>query len=104
MDSDELRITGPLLKIVHQFLENPEEQMSGADLAQRTNVASGTLYPILRRLEVAGWLTSVWEDVDPKVVGRPRRRLYKITALGARKARIAIMDTFAPKGVPAWGL
>ena len=42
-------------------------------------------YPILFRLERAGWLESRWEDGDPKALGRPRRRLYQVTALGARK-------------------
>ena len=41
-------------------------------------MGSGTLYPLLARLEAAGWFTSEWEDVDPSEVGRPRRRLYKL--------------------------
>jgi DNA-binding PadR family transcriptional regulator len=46
-------------------------------------VAHGTLYKALGRLEKAGLLESVWEDPDASVLeGRPRRRLYTITAHG----------------------
>lgn len=43
----------------------------------------GTLYKALARLEEAGFLDSHWED--PAVAlqaGRPRRRLYVLTAAG----------------------
>jgi DNA-binding PadR family transcriptional regulator len=46
----------------------------------RTLTAHGTLYKALARLEAAGLLTSRWEDPAPE--GRPRRRLYSITAAG----------------------
>jgi PadR family transcriptional regulator len=42
--------------------------------------AHGTLYKALGRLEVAGLLTSVWEDPAAAAEeGRPRRRLYAVT-------------------------
>jgi DNA-binding PadR family transcriptional regulator len=53
--------------------------------AARRLTAHGTLYKALERLERAGLLTSTWED--PAVAadqGRPRRRLYQVTALGER--------------------
>src|SRR5580658_702353 len=46
--------------------------------------ASGKLYPVLARLERAGWLTKELEQVDPAVAGRPARRLYRITEGGVR--------------------
>jgi DNA-binding PadR family transcriptional regulator len=45
--------------------------------------AHGTLYKALDRLQKAGHLESEWED--PLVAaqeGRPRRRLYRVTAAG----------------------
>ena len=49
----------------------------------RRLTAHGTLYKALSRMEEAGWLTSAWEDPDVAVTeGRPRRRLYSITADG----------------------
>lgn len=53
--------------------------------------AHGTLYKALARMEKAGLLASQWED--PAVgaeEGRPRRRLYEITAAGrAALVRVA---------------
>jgi DNA-binding PadR family transcriptional regulator len=44
--------------------------------------AHGTLYKALGRLEKAGYLASRWEDQPPDDLGRPRRRLYHVTAEG----------------------
>ena len=51
--------------------------------AARLLTAYGTLYKALDRMELAGLLTSRWED--PVVAAnekRPRRRLYTMTASG----------------------
>jgi DNA-binding PadR family transcriptional regulator len=53
----------------------------------RSLTAHGTLYKALGRLEQSGLLASRWEE--PAVEGRPRRRLYELTADGARTARAA---------------
>src|SRR3954452_25130422 len=51
----------------------------------RRLTAHGTLYKALARLEAGGLLESHWEDPDLAVSdGRPRRRLYRVTPLGAR--------------------
>ena len=53
--------------------------------AARRLTAHGTLYKALERLERAGLLASRWEDpVVAADEGRPRRRLYRVTALGER--------------------
>lgn len=50
----------------------------------RRLTAHGTLYKALGRMETAGLLESRWEDPDIAVAeGRPRRRLYRVTPLGA---------------------
>ena len=74
------------LRVLEAFLESPTDQLSGADVYQRCGIASGTLYPILLRLEAAGWFVSRWESIDPSVAGRPRRRLYRLTPTGLRRA------------------
>jgi DNA-binding PadR family transcriptional regulator len=56
----------------------------GYDIARETGLASGTLYPILGRLADRGLLETRWEDDPPE--GRPRRHLYRLTALGAVRA------------------
>lgn len=92
MNSDALRITGPTLKVLGQFFDHPNDQLSGFEILRSTGLASGTLYPILFRLEEAGWLESEWEDVAPSQVKRPRRRLYRMTALGERSARASFRE------------
>ena len=54
----------------------------------RALTAHGTLYKALGRLEERGLLTSHWED-PPAAEGRPRRRLYALTAEGERAAQPA---------------
>lgn len=54
---------------------------------RRLGFPSGKLYPILARLEKAGWLRRDHEDVDPAVAGRPARALYRLTSDGVAAAR-----------------
>lgn len=52
--------------------------------AARRLTAHGTLYKALGRMETAGLLESRWEDPDIALgEGRPRRRFYRVTPLGA---------------------
>jgi PadR family transcriptional regulator PadR len=50
-----------------------------ADSAALIDLAEGTLYPALHRLERAGLITGRWSEVN----GR-RRRVYQLTARGQR--------------------
>lgn len=59
----------------------------GLDLMKRTHLQSGTLYPVLIRLEGHGLVRSSWEDIDPVAAGRPRRRLYRLTGEGIQLAQ-----------------
>jgi PadR family transcriptional regulator PadR len=95
------RLTHATLKVLSVFLFAGHDERSGADIAASTKLASGTLYPILLRCEQAGWLKSRWEEVDPREAGRPRRRLYRITAVGAAQTKSAISD-IVPKGAVSW--
>ena len=81
-----VRMSLQTLRTLESFLENPTDELSGADVQKRSGLASGTLYPILLRLESAGWFVSRWEAVDPASVGRPRRRLYRLTPTGLARA------------------
>jgi PadR family transcriptional regulator PadR len=68
-----------------------------------TKLQSGTLYPILIRLEDAGWLESRWEETSASELGRPRRRLYLLTGLGTRAATDELRKMAATIGGLAWG-
>ena len=81
-----VRMSLQTLKVLDAFLERSTDELSGADLLERCGLASGTLYPILIRLESAGWFVSRWESIDPSSEGRPRRRLYRLTATGVKRA------------------
>src|ERR1700760_4810189 len=81
-----VRMSLQTLRTLEAFLENPTDELSGSDVQKRSGLASGTLYPILLRLESAGWFVSRWEAVDPASVGRPRRRLYRLTPSGLTRA------------------
>jgi PadR family transcriptional regulator, regulatory protein PadR len=83
-------------------MSHPEDDMSGAEVGRATNLASGTLYPILMRLEEAGWVDSQWENGDPHELGRPRRRLYHVTAIGKKRARAALREVVQSFKEFAW--
>ncbi len=62
----------------------------GFDIIDGTGLRSGTVYPILRRLEDAGLLRSHWERESAALKeGRPPRRYYALTGAGAVMARDA---------------
>ena len=102
--SEHIRLTQPTLKVLRFLLERPREGRSGADMSKATKVGSGTLYPMLARLESAGWLASEWEVIDPSEAGRPRRRFYKLTAVGQNNARAALADLQMAVGELAWDI
>ena len=61
------------------------EWQHGYELARLANVKSGTLYPLLIRLERDGYLEAEWQ---PSVEGsRPPRHAYRLTARGEKLAR-----------------
>jgi len=55
----------------------------GFDIIDITGVPGGTVYPALRRLEEAGYLTSKWEKPSiAQAAPRPPRRYYELTRTG----------------------
>jgi DNA-binding PadR family transcriptional regulator len=96
------RLSLQTLRVLDVLLAAPRDELSGTDVRRATDLASGTLYPILARLEDVGWLESRWENADPSEVGRPRRRYYRVTAVGAEKALKAFGQLSRRSGGPAW--
>ena len=90
--TNDIKLSAAGLRLVRQFCDDPTQRWSGTELSKKTGLGSGTLYPLLAKLEKAGWLTPEWEVIDPREAGRPRRRYYKLTAVGARSARNALAD------------
>jgi PadR family transcriptional regulator, regulatory protein PadR len=103
MASAKVRLSNQGLKALHLLLSKRAEPLSGAAIARETQIGSGTLYPLLARLEEAGWLTSEWEAIDPREAARPRRRFYKLTAYGASSAQSELRKLSIPaEGALAW--
>ncbi len=101
------RLTRPTMKVVEQLAADPTAEHYGFDLAVRAGIRTGTIYPILAKLEGLGWLESYWEDVEPDEAGRPRRRFYRLTGAG----ELAVEELLAEKRLDrepsrgaAWGL
>ncbi|MEV6349647.1 helix-turn-helix transcriptional regulator [Actinoplanes sp. NPDC051851] len=87
-----VRVTAAVSKVLAAFLEDPEADRYGLDLMRATGHPSGTLYPILLRLQNAGWVEAVWEEIDPAEASRPARRYYRLTPDGLIAARTEIAD------------
>ena len=85
------RITIPTRLVLEALLADPDAELYGLELARAAGLPTGTVHPILARLEGVGWVRSRWEDVDPSEARRPPRRYYRVTTTGIREgtARLA---------------
>jgi PadR family transcriptional regulator, regulatory protein PadR len=94
------RMTIPTQLVLHALLLDPSQELYGLEICRAAGLPSGTIHPILARLERIGWLESRWEDIDPNAEGRPRRRYYRLTALGVEHARRALAGRSPAAGLP----
>nr|WP_245577345.1 helix-turn-helix transcriptional regulator [Actinoplanes globisporus] len=77
--------------------------MYGTEICAAAGLASGTIHPILARLEGLGWLESKWEDINPQERGRPRRRYYRLSSAGAESARVLVANAEQRRArIQAW--
>lgn len=67
------------------LLEARQGWSHGYALAQRAGIKSGTLYPLLIRLEAQGYLEAEWQP--PEDARRPPRHAYRLTDAGVELAR-----------------
>jgi DNA-binding PadR family transcriptional regulator len=83
-----MRITYPTTLVLRALLEGYHY---GFDIMDATALPSGTVYPILRRLESEGYARSRWEkDAQARREQRPARRYYELTSSGRAVARGAV--------------
>jgi PadR family transcriptional regulator, regulatory protein PadR len=85
-----VKLTGPLERVLRVLVADPTAEHYGYDLMKATRLPSGTLYPMLARLQQEGLVDSQWEEQRPDAAGRPPRRYYRLTAEGARVARLEL--------------
>jgi len=95
-------MTIPTQLVLRALLADPERELYGVEIGQAAGLPSGTIHPILARLEAVGWLTSRWEEIDPRAEGRPARRYYRLTPDGMELARSALARVYRAGARPAW--
>jgi DNA-binding PadR family transcriptional regulator len=83
-----MKMTVPLERVLRAFLDDPTAQRYGYDLMKAAGLKSGTLYPMLARLEDDKLVTSAWET--PQQEGQRPRKYYRLTGEGIRVARLEI--------------
>jgi DNA-binding PadR family transcriptional regulator len=71
--------------ILAAMAESGSRWLHGYDLCRQGGIKSGTLYPLLIRLEEHGYLEAEWHA--PAEPGRPPRHAYRLTAAGRALAR-----------------
>jgi len=94
----EVRVTTNVGKVLRALLAKVDGDHYGYALMRATGLPSGNLYPILARLEKAGWIVGHQEDIDPEAAGRRPRRYYRLTPDGAVAARNALAQLRAAFG------
>jgi hypothetical protein len=93
------RMTFATQLVLRALLAHPTQEMYGLLICVQAGLPSGTIHPILARLERLGWLESWWENADVALrAGRPRRRYYRLSSDGAEQARIALARATVPVG------
>lgn len=87
------RIMAPTLRLLQDLVEHGDPHFYGHEVAARTGIDTGTLYPALHRLQDAGWLTSWPEPEQEWLAGAPagrgpgrRRTYYAFTPEGRHAA------------------
>ncbi|MGF4042362.1 PadR family transcriptional regulator [Paenarthrobacter nitroguajacolicus] len=102
------RITPATALVLEALLS--AESVWGLQIVKDTGKKPGTVYPILERLEAAGWVQGEWEtSLERK---GPRRRYYRLLAdarppaqefVGAQKSRTSSVTPPSPAfGDSAW--
>lgn len=91
----------PIIRLTHATALTLQALASGSrhgfQIMDVTGLASGTVYPVLRRLEKEEAVVSAWEaEAEASAAGRRRRRVYRLTGAGqllAERARERLVET-----------
>jgi PadR family transcriptional regulator PadR len=83
------RFSAETLLVLERFLERPTEWCYGYQLSRATGLKSGTLYPILMRLEKYTLLEARWVTTED---GVPPRHTYRLTPNGLELARAKLAE------------
>jgi len=86
-------MTAPMERVLGAFLADPAEPRYGYDLMKAARLQSGTLYPLLARLEHEKLVVSAWET--PQEEGQRPRKYYQLTGEGISTARLELAHASA---------
>ena len=92
------RALSPQAMAVVASLAAADEWRHGYELMTQAGVKSGTLYPLLMRLEAQGLLEARWEE-SPQA-GRPPRHVYRLTQAGREWVASQAQDLAARRAKP----
>jgi len=80
-----------MILVLETLLAMPDrDRVWGLAICRSADLEPSTVYPILARLRERSWV-SVEEETDGDL-GRPARRLYRLTPDGRRKAMGALLE------------
>ena len=93
-----VRLSRETLLVLERFVAHPKDWRYGYELSRETGLKSGTLYPILMRLEKHSLLEARWITTEE---GVPPRHTYRLTPNGLELARAKLAEArvrrFAPQ-------
>ena len=94
-----MKLTYPTTLVIHALAHGFRY---GFDILDVTGLPSGTVYPILRRLEEEGLVSADWEDVAiAREEQRPPRRYYEVTPAGHVLLKTALARYEVPRSIAA---
>jgi PadR family transcriptional regulator len=94
-----VRLTYPTTLVLHALASGVRH---GFDIIDATGLPSGTVYPILRRLEGEALVAAHWEDsAIAHEEQRPPRRYYELTAAGQTFLASAAARYRVPRAITA---
>jgi PadR family transcriptional regulator, regulatory protein PadR len=82
--------------VLRALVDAADREVYGLEICRLAELPTGTVHPILARLEKLGWVTSRWENIDTHEEGRPRRRYYQLSREGLQDAHNALARVHLP--------
>ena len=95
-----VQVTVAVATLLRLFLDDPTASRYGYELMRATGFASGKLYPILARLEKAGWLVRLEPASDSS--GGPPRVGYTLAPDAVATVRAELSEVTG--AVSGWNL
>ncbi|MEV6002170.1 PadR family transcriptional regulator [Streptomyces griseomycini] len=106
------KITSATLDVMEALLSTAED-VHGYAIARAAGKPTGSVYPILARLQSADMLESHWETEEP-TPGVPRKKFYRLTPNGREAVRSIVLERrgslpepsskSAVGGITGWGV